>query len=245
MQQCWRFKPKQRPTFVQIVEMLVPDLDPRFRDVAFFFSDANMDDGTGDPNLDLADGSFEAGDPPRYSSYPPEGSMYLHDGEHPDKGDFYRVNELHSSHADDLRTPLTGTPSRHSLSLSDIDAGTPYRSRASLSDNVPRSVSKGDTLSIEMEPTDQTMARTSPHLKGGEGDASERTPLRGSTVQESSFNEPPPLYASPATGQKNTNEGSKESSKSSGSSSLLHMNGLTNGHIPRANAVPQQGQTHC
>ncbi|KAK6179837.1 hypothetical protein SNE40_012104 [Patella caerulea] len=45
MLQCWRFRERQRPTFKQIIEMLVPDLNPNFEQVSYFFSDENKPDG--------------------------------------------------------------------------------------------------------------------------------------------------------------------------------------------------------
>jgi hypothetical protein len=45
MLQCWLYKHKQRPTFQQIIEILVPDLDPLFMEKSYFFSDENhLDD---------------------------------------------------------------------------------------------------------------------------------------------------------------------------------------------------------
>ncbi|KAL3867340.1 hypothetical protein ACJMK2_044550 [Sinanodonta woodiana] len=42
MLKCWRFRPKQRPTFKEIIEILVPDLDPTFRDVSYFFNEGQL-----------------------------------------------------------------------------------------------------------------------------------------------------------------------------------------------------------
>lgn len=36
---CWKYKPKQRPTFKEIIEMLVPDLHVSFQEKSYFFSD--------------------------------------------------------------------------------------------------------------------------------------------------------------------------------------------------------------
>jgi len=45
MLQCWLYKHKQRPTFQQIIEILVPDLNPSFMEKSYFFSDENhLDD---------------------------------------------------------------------------------------------------------------------------------------------------------------------------------------------------------
>lgn len=41
MVKCWRYKPKQRPTFKEIIELLLPDLDEGFHNVSYFFSDEN------------------------------------------------------------------------------------------------------------------------------------------------------------------------------------------------------------
>ncbi|XP_050401115.2 putative molluscan insulin-related peptide(s) receptor [Patella vulgata] len=45
MLQCWCYRDRQRPTFKQIIEMLVPDLNPNFELVSYFFSDENKPDG--------------------------------------------------------------------------------------------------------------------------------------------------------------------------------------------------------
>ena len=39
MVKCWRFKQKQRPTFKEIIEILLPDLDKKFQEVSYFFSE--------------------------------------------------------------------------------------------------------------------------------------------------------------------------------------------------------------
>ncbi|KAL4228229.1 hypothetical protein ACF0H5_013662 [Mactra antiquata] len=41
MVKCWRYRPKQRPTFKEIIEALLPDLDRSFQDVSYFFSEEN------------------------------------------------------------------------------------------------------------------------------------------------------------------------------------------------------------
>lgn len=39
MVKCWRFRQKQRPTFKEIIEILLPDLDKNFQEVSYFFSE--------------------------------------------------------------------------------------------------------------------------------------------------------------------------------------------------------------
>ncbi|KAJ7308412.1 hypothetical protein JRQ81_008957 [Phrynocephalus forsythii] len=41
MQMCWQYNPKMRPTFVEIIEMLLEDLHPSFQEVSFFCSEEN------------------------------------------------------------------------------------------------------------------------------------------------------------------------------------------------------------
>ena len=57
MRWCWRHNSNQRPTFCEIIEELVPDLNPGFREVSYFFSNANTEHahtdsfiGGGDPD---------------------------------------------------------------------------------------------------------------------------------------------------------------------------------------------------
>lgn len=57
MQKCWRYRPKQRPTFKEILEELVPELDPSFAHKSYFFSDENKQDSLeyieeGDEDMD-------------------------------------------------------------------------------------------------------------------------------------------------------------------------------------------------
>ena len=204
MKLCWSYRQKNRPTFCKIVEMLVPDLDPSFRDVAFFFSDENM------------------------------GINHEHES------DIEDVDE-NQHETDDLRTPLTGSPSRQSLSLSDRDVGTLYRSNISLNDSGAHVTDRDDCKCVDIEP-DLLKMRTNPYVK--ELSLKDHSPLGGSPIhhapereplRDSSFVGPPPGPQSISS-----SEGSKESSKSSGSSSIFHLNGFANGHIPCANNIPQQ-----
>lgn len=62
MCQCWRYRYKKRPTFKEIIEMLVPDLDPKFKDVSYFFSDENkVDSGTEYKNLQATEDQEDYG----------------------------------------------------------------------------------------------------------------------------------------------------------------------------------------
>ncbi|XP_064650829.1 insulin-like peptide receptor isoform X2 [Lineus longissimus] len=38
---CWKYNSKQRPTFNEIIEILVPDLSPEFSELSYFFSESN------------------------------------------------------------------------------------------------------------------------------------------------------------------------------------------------------------
>lgn len=39
MCRCWQHRPSARPTFMQIVSMLLDEAKPNFRDVSFYYSD--------------------------------------------------------------------------------------------------------------------------------------------------------------------------------------------------------------
>nr|AYV97262.1 insulin-like peptide receptor [Sinonovacula constricta] len=39
MVKCWRYRQKQRPTFKEIIEILLPDLNKNFQEVSYFFSE--------------------------------------------------------------------------------------------------------------------------------------------------------------------------------------------------------------
>jgi len=39
MRQCWQHRPSARPTFLQIVENLLNDANPKFREVSYYYSD--------------------------------------------------------------------------------------------------------------------------------------------------------------------------------------------------------------
>ncbi|ESO88374.1 hypothetical protein LOTGIDRAFT_126442, partial [Lottia gigantea] len=41
MKCCWRYKHTERPTFKEIIEMVIPKLNPSFKDVSYFFSEEN------------------------------------------------------------------------------------------------------------------------------------------------------------------------------------------------------------
>ncbi|XP_046545337.1 putative molluscan insulin-related peptide(s) receptor [Haliotis rubra] len=61
MCQCWRYRYKKRPTFKEIIELLVPDLDPNFKDVSYFFSDENKVDATEYKNLQATEDQEDYG----------------------------------------------------------------------------------------------------------------------------------------------------------------------------------------
>ena len=212
MKLCWSYRPKNRPTFCKIVEMLVPDLDPSFRDVAFFFGDENMGDSNQEHQSDN-----EADD------------------------------DLHQHETDDLKTPLTGSPSRQSLSLSDIDAGTPYKSSLSLNYSDAHLTDREKCQYIDTGP-DKVKTIANLYLDGSRV-REHNSPLHGSPTRHSfnreQINDSSSIGSPPGHQSRSSNEGSKESSKSSGSSSIFHLNGLANGHIPRANNMPQQQNTEC
>ncbi|GCC19961.1 hypothetical protein chiPu_0021220 [Chiloscyllium punctatum] len=39
MRMCWQYNPKMRPAFMEIIQTIKADLDPSFKEVAFFYSE--------------------------------------------------------------------------------------------------------------------------------------------------------------------------------------------------------------
>lgn len=54
MVKCWRFRQKQRPTFKEIIEILLPDLDKKFQEVSYFFSE-EAKQATSNHHTDIVD----------------------------------------------------------------------------------------------------------------------------------------------------------------------------------------------
>lgn len=46
MVKCWKFRPKERPTFIQIIEEFEPDLSAKFHEVSFYFNAEPAKDST-------------------------------------------------------------------------------------------------------------------------------------------------------------------------------------------------------
>lgn len=69
MVKCWRYRPKQRPTFKEIIESLLPDLDKDFKECSYFFSEENAKHeeakhgGASNNHNALDDDDEEDGDP--------------------------------------------------------------------------------------------------------------------------------------------------------------------------------------
>ncbi len=189
MQECWKHNPKQRPTFCEIVELLVPELDPSFKDVAYFFSEENQHERDAHITQEVEPVDFD------------EESVY------------------------NMQTPLTGSPQ---LSLHDLDVesdSVPHGSRHSLQSqsqyNGAKCDHQQDCNCVEINSGHKIKGRTlyphrhSPHEHNN-----------GTGQDPLNHNEVIPIGSS--------NEGSNESSKSSGSSSYYHLNGIANGRIPKS-----------
>ena len=43
MRSCWQHRPSARPTFIQIIEQLLEDVNQNFRNIAFYFSKEAQD----------------------------------------------------------------------------------------------------------------------------------------------------------------------------------------------------------
>lgn len=43
MRRCWQHRPSARPTFMEIIEMLLDDVNQNFRNIAFYFTKEGQD----------------------------------------------------------------------------------------------------------------------------------------------------------------------------------------------------------
>lgn len=46
MRSCWHYHPRSRPTFVQLIDRLLPDVDPHFKEVSFYHTCHDRNHGT-------------------------------------------------------------------------------------------------------------------------------------------------------------------------------------------------------
>ena len=227
MLHCWRHSPKYRPTFCEMIEMLVPDLDPSFKEGSFFFCEENqhalhmaaaigneveMEDV--DIHTPLTGSPLHAphsvGDISQLSlQYPLEEASLE-----------YEMDSVASSLS--YQSPLR-TPSPPRFHIGDSDEPSPLPSRDHKLYDSGEQAGSVELLSME----DKRKA----WFQNGNS-ASQWNPGDGDTEEE--FHQPPVVYS---------NEGSKGSSKSSGSS-FGGRNGLANGHIPHRH-IPQTGKAEC
>lgn len=61
---CWQQNPRQRPSFVQLLERIKDHMAPAFRTLSFFYSPENRRRGSGDPSDAETDQSPGEDDPP-------------------------------------------------------------------------------------------------------------------------------------------------------------------------------------
>uniref|UniRef100_A0ABM5ELH1 Tyrosine-protein kinase receptor n=1 Tax=Pogona vitticeps TaxID=103695 RepID=A0ABM5ELH1_9SAUR len=67
MHMCWQYNPKMRPSFVEIITMLLEELHPSFQEVSFFCSEENKPPETEDYELDFENMESIPLDPASYS----------------------------------------------------------------------------------------------------------------------------------------------------------------------------------
>ncbi|XP_012935847.1 putative molluscan insulin-related peptide(s) receptor [Aplysia californica] len=52
MEKCWKYNPKQRPTFKNLIELLVPYLSNQFREVSYFFQEVIRSDAEDEEDME-------------------------------------------------------------------------------------------------------------------------------------------------------------------------------------------------
>ena len=75
MQKCWKYNPKMRPVFQEIIELLREDLHPSFQELSFFYSEENKQPEVEDLDLDMDNMESIPLDPSSYSQRGGEESL--------------------------------------------------------------------------------------------------------------------------------------------------------------------------
>lgn len=116
MVKCWRFRPKQRPTFKEIIEILLPDLDKRFQEVSYFFSEEAKQANNHHTNIDDVEEEEEneEGSGPM-NDYIDEANLPFLQGSEASNG-----VELHDIFTDSGTYPTGGYPWNHKPVGSDV-----------------------------------------------------------------------------------------------------------------------------
>lgn len=61
---CWQQNPRQRPSFIQLLELIKDHMAPAFRTLSFFYSSESGHHGSGEPSSTETDPSPEEDEPP-------------------------------------------------------------------------------------------------------------------------------------------------------------------------------------
>lgn len=225
MQKCWQYRQKNRPTFMSIIEELVPDLDPSFQNESYFFSEESHGDGDGSHHrshktiLDLDD-EGELDDEDEEEGGLEDRKFCQGVDDDIDDIDDVRFAGIHSAERD-ARVPFI--PSSQDLS----HHHHPH-SPLSSAHHSPSHGNRGASSSWVMG---AGASRGPSGLVAGAGAGSGS----GSPVECMLLEELPNghRYASPCTSPTSANASSDDSKGSSKSStgSFPHINGLANGHI--------------
>lgn len=256
MLSCWKYTPRHRLNFNEIIEQLIPDLDESFRDVSFFFSELNQE------NIEATRRNREAEDEEDLAAdigvtTPLTGSP-LHAAE-------LCGNEDYVSEEDELSSAasLDHTAGIHSLQEADLDSNHSTLSYDShnLRNSQPSSSQNQNCPLVSERPRGYPQQSTDPYssyrsppyrqsgdVNSGRGDPStvenviknnsfskSVTPSAPYMVRHNDNNSTQQKWSPDSNSNPpslpHSNEGSKGSSKSGASSNGI--NGLANGHIPR------------
>ncbi|CAH1796561.1 unnamed protein product [Owenia fusiformis] len=192
MSMCWRFSAKSRPTFLDLIEILLPDVDESFQKTSYYYSEENSD----------------------YLNNP----RIRNDDVNVSMSSFDDVDK--SGEDEDIGDEL-GTPRTHSAGDLDVEIHTKGEG-APLRGSNPHK-----TNPYTNSPKRRSNPGTPKFMNGGHGSDSNES--RGDS--NSSAAERIPLHetSSFSSSAVDSNEGSKESSKSD-SSNCSGRNGLVNGH---------------
>ena len=223
MKLCWQFYPKHRPTFLEVIERLLPDLDSSFKDVSYFFSEENRKDlaaadAASSAAATAAAAVVEVGDT--------ENQTLISNTDKTCANDHSRKRLNSSSLVEDEEAEMDSLSFTGDVDIEELDNGTldhddddvdvvqraGSRSSMGAASSASRSV---DSVNISCECI-QTVQNEVKKRRSSSANS------QLSAAAAAAANHLPPVCSS--------NEGSKGSSKSSGSG-YAHLNGLANGHV--------------
>lgn len=216
MSRCWEFKPKKRPTFKMIIEDLVPNLNPSFQHVSYFFSEESRTNS----DSELRHAQLNRQGVEREEEEEEEDGLDCEEEEDEIDLEYAGLSALEEESRIPFMTAEDPSHYHHHFPLPHPQACASQRS--------PSHGKRGASSSSSLRGAGASGGPSSMVAGAGAGSGS-GSPCECVLLEELPNGHRLSACSSPVSNANANSDGSKGSSKSSGSYS--HMNGLANGHI--------------